>query len=325
MLTPECWRHFAFPERLRTVKRNGSVSPAARVLSRLAASGLALSLLLSQYALAQSAAQMEQKLRLLDGYLSSGAASRIEASDNAAARALLEQAGALRQQARSALDAGAAEDADAPLSAALRLFSRATLALRGESVTSQAAVPKKQNEDQAERRRNEALLQDIEGYRDYFLEGLKDQGPSAAGLLDLDRLEQILRDARSHSDAGRHLQAHALLKEAHYMTATAAARIRHNQTVVYSLEFRTPADEYRYEQERAEGLVLLIDEMRAQQDVGLRTQEIVERFRSEGEALRLEAEAQAASGKFKAAIDTMERANKSYTRALQMMGIPVSG
>jgi hypothetical protein len=38
-----------------------------------------------------------------------------------------------------------------------------------------------------------------------------------------------------------------------------------------------------------------------------------------------EAEAQAASGQFEAAIDTMERANKSYIRALQMMGIPVSG
>lgn len=321
MPMPACSQLFASPERRRPAGRaRPAAVRAARVLCHLAVSA-ALSFLLAQAVLAQSTAQMEKKLMLLDGYLSSGAASRIEASENATAMALLEQARALRQHARGVLDAGASAEADEPISAALRLFSRATLALREEPVT----VSNKQTEDQAETLRNEALLRDIEGYRDYFLEGLKDQGPSAAGLLDQDRLDRILREARAHSDAGRHAQAHALLKEAHYLTATAVARVRHNQTVVYSLEFRTPADEYRYEHERAEGLALLIEQMRGQQDVSPRTLEIVERFQGEGEALRREAEAQAASGKFEAAIDTMERANKSYTRALQMMGIPVSG
>jgi hypothetical protein len=294
---------------------------AARVLRHLAAASAALSFLLAQGVLAQSTAQMEKKLMLLDGYLSSGAASRIEASDNATAKALLDQARALRQHARGTLDAGASGDADEPISAALRLFSRATLALRGEPAT----ASKKQTEDQLESRRNEALRRDVEGYRDYFLEGLKDQGPAAAGLLDLDRLDRILREAQGHTDAGHHAQAHRLLQEAHYMTATAVARIRHNQTVVYSLDFQTPADEYRYEHERAEGLALLIEQMLTQRDVGPRTLEVVERFRGEGDTLRLRAKAEAASGKFQAAIETMERANKSYTRALQMMGVPVSG
>jgi hypothetical protein len=65
--------------------------------------------------------------------------------------------------------------------------------------------------------------------------------------------------------------------------------------------------------------------MRQSSEYNEQALKLAERYRDEGEKLRQEAEAQAASGQFEAAIKTMEEANKRLVRSLQMMGLSIPG
>ncbi len=256
---------------------------------------------------------VNMKLMLVQQYLSSSTAGKIRESGNPEAIRLLDRTAELFEQANAASsdDPAAAEEFVAQ---ALRSFSSASTAMaRGQGDPDQA------------RKRNEQLLSEIGLYRESFNESLRQKGPAFATLLDADRLDSLLAEAGSLQGEGRHADATKPLQAAYDMTVAAVTRLRANENVVYALEFRTPADEFRYEENRNQSYELLVERMVASGAAEGSAGKLVERFVQEGRRLKSAAADEAARGDFEKAIETMEDANKNLVRALQMMGMPIPG
>jgi tetratricopeptide (TPR) repeat protein len=269
---------------------------------------------LAQAATPDKAVAIAKKLELLQRYLASSGSEQIAAGDNPTARALLERARERGSQAMSAYAKGQMDSAEERMAEAFRAYSEALGMQRGQ-----------RSGDAGLRARNAALRDEIGGYLRAFDEALLRKGPSAAALLNRPRADQLLAEAERLERNGDPRGAQAALDEAYSMAITALTRIRDNETVVYSLDFRTPADEYRYEQNRHQSYQLLVRQMQHSSELGAKALELSRRYADEGEALRRTAEAQAESGQFEAAIESLEQANKRMVRALQMLGLSIPG
>jgi tetratricopeptide (TPR) repeat protein len=279
---------------------------------------LALSLLLPLAAGSQAvdpnlAVTIAKKLELLQRYLDSNGAQQIAAGDNATAQELLGRANERAEQALHSYNRGDMQIADERLTEAFRAYSEALDVQRGKRSGHEI------------KQQNAALRDEIGAYLQAFDEALLAKGPAAAGLLNRGRVNELLAQADDLEQAGDSQAARERLKEAYNLAITALTRIRDSETVVYNLDFRTPADEYRYEQNRNQSYAMLVEQMRQTSEYNEQALKLAERYRDEGEKLRQEAEALAASGQFEAAIKTMEEANKRLVRSLQMMGLSIPG
>ncbi|RKZ35656.1 MAG: hypothetical protein DRQ37_05915 [Gammaproteobacteria bacterium] len=261
-----------------------------------------------------TAAGVENKLRLLQSYLDSNTANRVRDSENLQAKELLERAVELSRNARQALDERQLEVGSRQSTEGLLAFSAAA-----------AVFKRTKSGDGAQEKRNVELLKEIDSYQEAFTSGLKEKGPAAAGLLDSGRLEDLLSRAGTLRQGGRHAEAGELLREAQQLTVIAVTRLRQNETIVYSLDFRTPADEYRYELDRHAGYVLLVEQMSVRETITPQALKLAARYTVKAAELKAAAERSADNGDFEAAIKVMEEANKSLTRALQMMGLAIPG
>ena len=99
---------------------------------------------------------------------------------------------------------------------------------------------------------------------------------------------------------------------------------RSQETVVYSREFRTPADEYRFEAERFDTYARLMEKVVAQRQPGGSMGEGIRRAREEAVRLKVRATTLAEQGDWKQAIGVMDEANSKLARWLSMMGLPVA-
>ncbi len=257
----------------------------------------------------------QRKIGLLQQYLISGAAQRVEASGDAAAIELLGTARSAHESAAAALAGGRVSEAEDHAREGLRAFSRATVVLKRVRPAAYADDPA----------RNARLRKEIEAHRAAFMEGAREKGPQAAALLDTTRFDHLLKRAEDLEGAQEGRRAAESLREARDLLVLALARLRQNDTVVYSLDFRTPADEYRYELERNRGYELLVQEMQGRLGADKTKRVLVQRFLDLGRELAARAAELAAVGDHKVAIERMEEANKNLIRALQYMGVPVSG
>lgn len=265
---------------------------------------------------AADATATDKKLKLVEHYLVSKTAERIRESGNADATQLLKRAAELLARARERLAAGDVADADVSVAQALRSFSSASTAMtRARGSTEEL------------KKRNAQLRNEVAVYRDSFRASLLEKGPSFAGLLDDSRLDALLARAQKLTAANKHVDASKPLQDAYDMTVAAVTRLRNNETVVYALDFQTPADEFRYESNRNQSYELLVQQMTiAGAESGSRSAApLVERFVEDARNLKEQADDQAARGDYEQAIKTMEGANKSLVRALRMMGMSIPG
>jgi hypothetical protein len=257
---------------------------------------------------------LEKKLGLVSYYLDSATSTRIRNSDNQRAQQLLERAVALRDEARRALADGDLTLAEREIGLALRSISAASSALTQSRVPEDAVVT-----------RNEELRGEIDGYRQSFNRTVIEKGPQFASLLDRARLDELLAKAAALTRAGDHAAAGERLREAYRLVVDAVTRLRNNETVVYALNFRTPADEYRYEEKRHQSYALLVHQMVSTGAAQGPRGQLVNRFLEDASRLAEQAREQAAGGDHATAIKSMEDANRNMVRALQMMGLSIPG
>jgi tetratricopeptide (TPR) repeat protein len=272
------------------------------------------SLLLAQASAQNQAVAVAKKLELLQRYLDSKSAQKIADSENGAAIELLKRARERGDQALQSYNRGDMAIAGERLTEAFRAYTEALDVVRTKR--SGYAEVKKQND---------GLREEIASYLQAFDEALLAKGPAAAGLLNRGRVKELLDESRSLEQNGDPQTAQKRLKEVYNMAVGALTRVRQNETVVYSLDFRTPADEYRYEQNRHQSYTMLVDQMRQSSELSEQALKLAQRYADEGAKLRTEAETQAAAGQFDTAIKTMEEANKRLVRSLQMMGLSIPG
>lgn len=256
---------------------------------------------------------IQQKLKLLEGILASPRARQAQEGGDPEAKAHYAKVQRMLEAARAALASGDLEFAGQSLDEALRTVSSTSPQGSKDSTSLSAS---------AQRARNAELLEQIRSYRGSLADALKDGNRKAAtdALAELDRL---VAEADKQSAAGRYGEANKLLAEAYRLAVTAVSDVRSGQTVVLSLKFDTPADEFAYEQKRNRSHEMLVDMMIAEGRAEGPKRELVERYVEENRKLRANADSQAKVGDYQAAIKTMEQATSQLVRALQAVGLAV--
>ena len=163
---------------------------------------------------------------------------------------------------------------------------------------------------------NQTLRAEIEGYRQAL--------PPDRAAETLKKVEELLAAATQHSEAGEPAAAQTLLQEARGLVIQALTQTRSQETVVYSREFRTPADEYRFEAERFDTYARLMQKVLTERPPPGSMSNAIARAREKAVSLKQQADSLADRGDWKQAIVAMDEANSTLARWLSMMGLPVA-
>ena len=295
-------------------------------MARLARTlGTGLSWLCAAAALAQPAAhrgmrpalvldqgQLERREQALSTLLEkSSAARQIETSADSAAQAYLAQAQAQLAAARAALRSGELE------LAASRLEEVSALMLHGVRRAAQTRVLAAQQREQFEARKAsvQALLA-----ADLRIAEEKRAGPEATRTRET--VEDLIRQAAALAAADEVAAGKALLDRAYLLVRAAVSTLRRGDVLTRSVQFADKGEEYRYELERNDThlalLQSLLGQMRAQP-------EAVAAAADAARAARAQALRQAQAGDPAAAIPLLEDSTRELLRAIRALGIQVPG
>jgi hypothetical protein len=258
---------------------------------------------------ARSPAAFASELKVVETLLTkSSAAKRVCASGNAVAVANLQKAEQLLQAARKA------EPQDG-----LELLSQAkqTLftALRAISKPSRPQVEAKEYLKLAKTSR---IL--LEAY------GRIRQDKSAGDVNNIEsRTRKELAQAEAYYQRGKMQLAEQHAASALRLVREAVVGLRSGDTLVRSLHFETPADEYAYESDRNQTHQLLVKLLIQKQSLAGTDLERVRQFLQKAQQLRQQAEAQASGADYPAAIKTLEKSTQLIIRAIRAAGIYIPG
>ncbi len=244
----------------------------------------------------------------------SSGAKRIDASDNA-------QAKELREQARTAVAAAEASFASGDMAGATVKLQQAT-----ETMFKAVRVIGTGAEGEAKRERDfdgkaksvDVLLSAVEriaaekGGKDAVLRRAKAIRTRAASAQHLADIHQ-LADARKLIDA---VYEDAKLE---------LEQLRGGETLVRSLNFASKEEEYHYEIDRNDTHQMLLKVLLDDEKSTEATRKRIADFVAESEYLRARAEAQAKDGAFAKAVESLEESTKGLQRAIRSAGVYIPG
>lgn len=256
---------------------------------------------------------LEQKLKLVESLLNSPKIKQAAQGDNAEAKGNVEKAQQLVDAARAALKANELDQASPALDEALRSITAASRPAQRAGVSLDLS---------AQRTRHAELTEQLRTYRASLEQARQGSNGAPAGEA-IEKIDRMSAQAAQLAEGGKLEEANKILGQAYMAAVTSLSNITAGQTVVLSLKFDTPADEYAYEQKRNHSHHMMIDMMVTEGRVHSQMRVLVDRFIDEDRRLRVEAEQQAKAGDFASAIKTMERATQQLVRALQTIGVPV--
>ena len=257
--------------------------------------------------------QIEQKIALTRNYLESSTAAEIASGENPQARRMLEKSRELLEQAVAALRDGKLQDAHDKANLSLQSFTAAGTANLKKTATSEHAAHEL-----------DSMRAEIDAYLESFAAALLEKGPSMAGLLDRQYVDELLASAGQSQSIGDYTNARAALGRARQAVVNALIKIRNNETVVYSVEFQTPADEFRYERERYAEYESLGEKLLDSGELDNSRIRMFEHLKNAGDRLNNEALELAGSGDYAAAIARMESAVGQLVKGLRLLGVPLS-
>lgn len=257
--------------------------------------------------------QIAQKIALTSNYLESSTAKKIAESENPQARSMLEKSRELLEQAIEALDDGKLLAAQDKVNLSLQSFTAA-----GTANLQKAPDP------EAAGRELRSLRAEIDSYLQAFTAALAEKGPSMAGLLDRQHVDGLMASAQQAESIEDYANARAALSRAKQAVVDALIKIRHNETVVYSVEFQTPADEFRYESDRYREYTALGQKLIDSGELEVSRTRMYENLKNAGDSLADEAAELAGAGDYQTAIARMETAVRKLVQGLQLLGVPLS-
>ena len=139
------------------------------------------------------------------------------------------------------------------------------------------------------------------------------------------QLDELVAEAENLLNKGETPQARIEMDKAYHLVKVSIDSIRSGQTLVRSLNFETPRDEYLYELDRNDThsmlVGLLVDEKK-QSDY---SKDSVARKVIEADKLRAQAESYAAQDAYEQAIELLEQSTKELVRAIRSAGIYIPG
>jgi len=264
---------------------------------------------------AQEAAVPSPKERFVGQLLGEGSqlVRRIEAGGDPAARALLEAAIDQFRRAQSHLREGRLAEGDAALNEAIWNVGRA-----------RQLAPDPTQDRVAERVKYARLLAGVESLLAAYRRGLAESGRADAGADAVaERANALLEDARTLANAESLQEANRVLEAAEHGLLPALSRMLGQRTLRYTQTFESPDEEFAWEVRRnasyAELVPVALHEYRPSAEQIVAVGRRVER----NQALREQAQRDAARRDWRAALRTIRAGTQELQRALSAAGLVV--
>lgn len=308
----QCRNHSSMGGKVIVVNKTASAADIDRLLTaNTTVSGADAGVANSQKNNANDTAK--QKIMLAELMMQSKSAKTVADGNNEAAKNALSAAHAKLQTARQELGGGHASQSLALAEEALRLITVAT-----QSTSSEEAAKLQRG------RYNDALdtLRNFqESHKQNFDRTVKKRGAAAAVDYDHVKLDNLVAEARALSDKGQYQKATQLLINAEHLVTQAIQTMLNAQTIVYDLNFESPADEYEYERKRfisyEELIPVAIEEKKPAEAVV----KLMDTYVVKGRARKSEADEKAKAGNYPEAISLMLTATEEIQRALRLAGV----
>lgn len=116
-------------------------------------------------------------------------------------------------------------------------------------------------------------------------------------------------------------RAHFALQKSNEILIKALTRLKDQQTLVVSLDFATPKDEYLYEKKHLASYQLILDRRLANTAVSVSQIKRINQFKEKSDIYVSKAEAAVALRHYSQAITALETANSSLVQALRITGL----
>ena len=246
----------------------------------------------------------------------SSAAKTINESDNADAKQKQADAIELFEQAKTAADDGDGERAKALLGEATKMMFAAT-----------RMVKKKGDFSEKYLRDFDTRLASVEALSDAYHNIRKEKGlggPEDSELYSF--VQEKIAEAKKLKQQGRLKEGRKMLDKAYVSTKIAIEQLRGGETLVRSLNFETPKDEYHYEIDRNDTHTMLVTVLLKEKvEASDRVKEMVDKFMAKAKVLRQKADEQAKNGEYETAITTLEQSTKEIVRAIRSAGVFIPG
>lgn len=139
-----------------------------------------------------------------------------------------------------------------------------------------------------------------------------------------EQVNTLLGKASRAAASRKYEEANGTLKVAYDQVRDALEKLRGGETLVRSLNFATPQEEYRYELDRNDTYRMLIS-MLIEEKKTMNIDTRVQQFLDEAGTYRKQGENEAANGDFVQAIKTMEQSTRSLISAMRNAGIFIPG
>ena len=134
----------------------------------------------------------------------------------------------------------------------------------------------------------------------------------------------LLNTARDYASTDNYQQALMTANQAYTIIASSIEQLRGGETLVRTLHFETPEQEYHYELDRNDTYSMLIHRLVEENKTMIITPR-VRQFMDQANALRALAEKQANSGDFTTAIKSLEQSTRNLIFAMRNAGFFIPG
>ncbi|MEJ8836776.1 hypothetical protein [Ramlibacter sp. AN1133] len=257
--------------------------------------------------------QLERKLTSTSTLIEQSTAARqIEASGSTEAAQRRTKARELHSKAGEALRAGDLEGSSKLLDESSRAFIEAVRLSRPDQI----ADAKQRTDYQARVESTRALL-------DAQKRIAAEKKDARAGETTR-QVEGLIAEAERHAQGGRLPEAKRAIDQAYLTVKAAIGSMRGGETVVRSLNFATPLEEYHYEIDRNDTHRMLVD-MLLKEKRGGSTDAMVDQAVAASTQLRARAEAEAGRKDHPAAIKTLEESTRELVKAIRAAGVYIPG
>lgn len=256
----------------------------------------------------------DSRVNFLNKLLSTSTGSKqVLKSDNPEVKALHQKAKSLYEQAKSEFDKGNNKQGSALLDeSAKTMFGAIRLA------TPVTAGKVKEERDYLKEKKSVLALS--KAYN-----RVADEKNYTGNKQINAKVDHFVEIADALSDSSKFVQAKSELDKAYQLLKISIETIRGGETLVRSLDFASPEEEYHYELDRNDTHNMLVTLLVEGKNVSNFTQQQVDKFTDLAKSMRIEAEQSAHNGEFEEAIIMLEQSTKQLVRAIRSAGIFIPG
>ncbi len=244
----------------------------------------------------------------------SSAAMQVERINAPEALELQRQARGLIERASAASAAGDLEQASRLLKEASRQMFQAIRLSAPQDVDAQKKINDLDKRIASATSLNEALSRVIEE---------KKAGEQARRTVE--SVSALLARSQRERDQGDLAGALNSAESAYLGAKAALASLRSGDTLVRSLHFETPQDEYRYEIDRNDTHRMLVDVLLKERRHAQSVDQMVSRLVTQAADVRGQAEAQATAKQYDAGIKLLEQSTRLLVKAIRGAGVYIPG